>query len=87
MKKIKNLQFNDKNSHLSEGCLQEGTMRFLLFLSLTISLSVAIHDFVLEGAKNNFTGFKVYRVIPTTDEQLEFLQRMEHNSMVSLVNL
>ena len=57
-------------------------MRFLLFLSLTISLSVAIHDFVLEGAKNDFTGFKVYRVNPTTDEQLEFLHKMEHNSMV-----
>ena len=34
-------------------------MRFLLLLTLGISLSLAVHDFVLESANNDFSGFKV----------------------------
>ena len=34
-------------------------MRFLILLTLGVSLSLAVHDFVLESANNDFSGFKV----------------------------
>ena len=34
-------------------------MKFLLILILSVSMSLAVHDFVLENANNDFTRFKV----------------------------
>ena len=42
------------------------TWSTVVLLSLTCSLSLAIHDHVLESANNDFTGFKVDTVINWT---------------------
>jgi len=55
-------------------------MRFLLLLTLGISLSLAVHDFVLESANNDFSGFKVYRTLPTEEYQTEFLENLQETS-------
>ena len=34
-------------------------MRLVILLTLGVSLSLAVHDFVLESANNDFSGFKV----------------------------
>ena len=34
-------------------------MKLLLVLILSVSMSLAVHDFVLENANNDFTGFRV----------------------------
>ena len=44
-------------------------MRFLLLLTLGISLSLAVHDFVLESANNDFSGFKVTLVNGVTHQK------------------
>ena len=47
-------------------------MRFLLLLTLGVSLSLAVHDFVLESANNNFSGFKVILVSDVTHIFIDF---------------
>ena len=47
-------------------------MRFLLLLTLGISLSLAVHDFVLESANNDFSGFKVILVNEVTHMVIDF---------------
>ena len=34
-------------------------MKLLLILSMSVYMSLAVYDFVLENANNDFTGFKV----------------------------
>jgi len=55
-------------------------MKLLLVLILSVSMSLAVHDFVLENANNDFTGFKVYRTIPTEEYQTEFLENLQETS-------
>merc|ERR1711971_220602 len=55
-------------------------MRFLILLTLGVSLSLAVHDFVLESANNDFSGFKVYRALPTEDYQTEFLENLQETT-------
>jgi len=55
-------------------------MRFLILLTLGVSLTLAVHDFVLESANNDFSGFKVYRTLPTEEYQTEFLENLQETS-------
>ena len=58
--------------------------KFIIF-ALTASSGRAIYDYILENANNNFTDFKVYRVVPTTTNQTEFLAQMEDSSEVCTI--
>jgi len=55
-------------------------MKLLLLFSLLASGSLAIHDYVLNSANNNFTAFKVYRTHPTEKYQSDFLHQLETDS-------
>ena len=51
-------------------------MKLLVVLSLLASGSLAIHDYVLDSANNNFTAFKVKRNLRTYHtEPLSVLSR------------
>jgi len=55
-------------------------MRQFIIIALTLSSSFAIHDYILENAKNNFSGFKVYRTNPTQKDQADFLENLQETS-------
>ena len=42
-----------------------------------VKLSNGMLDYVIESAKNNFTGFKVYEVFPKNLAQVEYLHNMD----------
>ena len=61
-------------------------MKGILFFSLAIALTLAIDDNVLLATNNNFSGFKVLRVI-STEEQVDFLRLLENNKVEQMQTL
>ncbi len=47
----------------------------LLLLGLVFGTALAVHDSVLDVA--SFTGFRVYRVLPTSEEELQLLDSLQ----------
>ena len=50
----------------------------VVFIIFSIHFCSAIHDQILESAGNNFTGFKVYEVLPINLKQVEFIEKLDN---------
>ena len=56
---------------------------FILFILITLANGML--DYVIESAKNNFTGFKVYEVFPKNHTQVYYLQHMDDKVMSNVL--
>ena len=56
----------------------------VVFIIFSIHFCSAIHDQILESAGNNFTGFKVYEVLPINLKQVEFIEKLDNEVIIWL---
>ena len=56
----------------------------VIFFIFSIHFCSAIHDQILESAGNNFTGFKVYEVLPINLKQVEFIEKLDNEVIIWL---
>ena len=54
----------------------------VVFIIFSIHFCSAIHDQILESTGNNFTGFKVYEVLPINLKQVEFIEKLDNEVII-----